>query len=164
MGQFSVGANSALPIGQKLTVKRYRHYRNSIRNRRIPLNHQGLCQQSRLLTPTGSPEAIALLQDQQFTPDVTRILRNIKAAHQVKSVELMVASNTITVANVGALLKATPTEQLADVPPAGTRQQNRTHGATGQAVERDELGSANRTEDSVLSKANQRGCSVFTQS
>ena len=63
------------------------------------------------------PEAIALLQDHQFAPDVTRILRNMKAARQVEAVELMVASNTITVAHVEALLKATPPEQRADVPP-----------------------------------------------
>ena len=37
-------------------------------NRRINLL-EGIC-----------PEAISLLQDKQFTPDVTRILRNMKAA------------------------------------------------------------------------------------
>ena len=37
-------------------------------NRRINLL-SGIC-----------PDAIALLQDHQFTPDVTRILRNMKAA------------------------------------------------------------------------------------
>ena len=57
-------------------------------NRRINLL-SGIC-----------PEAIARLQDHQFTPDVTRILRNMKAARQVEAVELMVASNTITVAHV----------------------------------------------------------------
>ena len=62
------------------------------------------------------PEAIAQLQDHQFTRDVTRILRNMKAAHQVEAVELMVASNTITLAHVEALLKATPPVQRADVP------------------------------------------------
>jgi len=75
-------------------------------NRRINLL-SGIC-----------PEAIALLQDHQFTPDVTRILRNMKAARQVEAVELMVVSNTITVAHVEALLKATPPEQRADVPPS----------------------------------------------
>ena len=55
---------------------------NSI-NRRINLL-EGIC-----------PEAITLLQDKQFTPDVTRILRNMKAARQVEAVELMIASNTI---------------------------------------------------------------------
>ena len=51
------------------------------------------------------------------TPDVTRILRNMKAARQVEAVELMIASNTITVAHAEALLKATPPEQRADVKP-----------------------------------------------
>ena len=41
-------------------------------NRRINLL-EGIC-----------PEAITLLQDKQFTPDVTRILRNMKAARQVE--------------------------------------------------------------------------------
>jgi|AntAceMinimDraft_1070359.scaffolds.fasta_scaffold25854_3 ParB-like chromosome segregation protein Spo0J len=72
-------------------------------NRRINLL-EGIC-----------PEAIDLLQDKQFTPDVTRILRNMKAARQVEAVELMVASNTITVAHAEALLKATPPEQRTDV-------------------------------------------------
>jgi hypothetical protein len=49
---------------------------------------------------------------------VTRILRNMKAARQVEAVELMIASNTITVAHAEALLKATPPEQRTDVKPA----------------------------------------------
>jgi ParB-like chromosome segregation protein Spo0J len=73
-------------------------------NRRINLL-EGIC-----------PEAIALLQDKQFTPDMTRVLRNMKAARQVEAVELMVASNTITVAHAEALLKATPHEQRTDLP------------------------------------------------
>ena len=73
-------------------------------NRRINLL-EGIC-----------PEAIALLQDKQFTPDMTRVLRNMKAARQVEAVELMIASNTITVAHAEALLKATPHEQRTDVP------------------------------------------------
>jgi ParB-like chromosome segregation protein Spo0J len=75
-------------------------------NRRINLL-EGIC-----------PEAITLLQDKQFTPDVTRILRNMKAARQVEAVELMIASNTITMAHAEALLKATPPEQRTDVKPA----------------------------------------------
>jgi ParB-like chromosome segregation protein Spo0J len=75
-------------------------------NRRINLL-EGIC-----------PEAIKLLQDKQFTPDVTRILRNMKSARQVEAVELMIASNTITVAHADALLKATPPEQRTDVKPA----------------------------------------------
>jgi hypothetical protein len=47
---------------------------------------------------------------------MTRVLRNMKAARQVEAVELMVASNTITVAHADALLKATPHEQRTDLP------------------------------------------------
>ena len=61
-----------------------------------------------------SPQAIALLQDQQFIPDVTRILRNMKPARQVEAVELMVASGTVSVAHADALLKATPPDQRCD--------------------------------------------------
>jgi ParB-like chromosome segregation protein Spo0J len=75
-------------------------------NRRINLL-EGIC-----------PDAIRLLQDQQFTPDVTRVLRNMKAARQVEAVELMIASSTITVAHAEALLKATPPEQRTDMKPA----------------------------------------------
>jgi len=74
-------------------------------NRRINLL-EGIC-----------PDAIKLLQDHQFTPDVTRVLRNMKAARQVEAVELMIASSTITVAHADALLKATPPEQRLDVKP-----------------------------------------------
>ena len=42
----------------------------------------------------------------------------MKAARQVEAVELMVASNTITVAHADALLKATPPEQRTDFKPA----------------------------------------------
>ena len=59
----------------------------------------------------------ALLQGHRFTPDVTRILRNMKAARQEEAVELRVASNTITV----------------------TEPQNRNHGATRHAREGNEL-------------------------
>lgn len=66
------------------------------------------------------PDAIARLQDKQFTPNVTRVVRNMKAARQVEAVELMVASNTITitVAHADALLKATPPEQRTDFKPS----------------------------------------------
>lgn len=74
-------------------------------NRRVNLL-EGIC-----------PEAIDLLQDKQFTPDVTRILRNMKGARQVEAVELMISSNTITVAHVEALLKATLPELRTDVRP-----------------------------------------------
>lgn len=75
-------------------------------NRRINLL-DGIC-----------PEAIDRLKDQQFTPDLARVLRNMKAARQVDAVELMIASSTITVAHAEALLKATPPDQRTDVSPA----------------------------------------------
>jgi hypothetical protein len=43
--------------------------------------------------------AINRLQDKQLNPDVTRILRSMTSARQVKAVELMVSSNTISVAH-----------------------------------------------------------------
>ena len=57
------------------------------------------------------PESITLLQDKQFTADVNLILRNIKTGRQMLAVELMIASNTITVAKAEALSKATPHKQ-----------------------------------------------------
>jgi len=72
-------------------------------NRRISLL-EGICAQ-----------AVALLEDAQFTPEVTRVLSKMKAERQVEAVELMVASNTISVAHVQALLKATPPEQRSDL-------------------------------------------------
>ena len=74
-------------------------------NSRINLLH-GIC-----------PKAVEMLQDHQFTPDVTRHLRKMKAARQIEAVELMIAANTITVAHADALLKATPPEQRSDYRP-----------------------------------------------
>lgn len=62
-------------------------------------------------------DAIARLQGKQFTPGITRVLRNMKAAWQVEAVELVVASNTITVAHADALFKASPPEQRTDFKP-----------------------------------------------
>ena len=74
-------------------------------NSRINLLH-GIC-----------PRAVDLLQDHQFTPDVTRSLRKMKAARQIEAVELMIAGNSLTAAHADALLKATPPEQRSDVAP-----------------------------------------------
>jgi len=79
-------------------------------NSRINLLH-GIC-----------PEAVELLQDHQFTPDVTRPLRKMKAARQIEAVELMIAANTITAAHADALLKATPPEQRTDYKPPQPEQ------------------------------------------
>ena len=74
-------------------------------NSRINLLH-GIC-----------PRATELLNEYQFTPDVTRHLRKMKAARQVEAVELMIAANSITAAHADALLKATPPEQRTDYKP-----------------------------------------------
>ena len=79
-------------------------------NSRINLLH-GIC-----------PKAVELLQDHQFTPDVTRHLRKMKAARQIEAVELMIAANTITAAHADALLKATPPEQRTDYKPPQLEQ------------------------------------------
>ena len=71
-------------------------------NSRINLLH-GIC-----------PRATELLNDHQFTPDVTRHLRKMKAALQIEAVELMIAANSITAAHADALLKATRPEQRTD--------------------------------------------------
>jgi hypothetical protein len=49
-------------------------------------------------------EAIKLLQDHQVTPDITLILRNMKAVRRVETAELMIASDTIIVAHANAPL------------------------------------------------------------
>jgi len=71
----------------------------STMNSRINLL-QGIC-----------PKAVELLQDHQFTPDVTRHLRKMKAARQIETVELMIAASTITATHADSLLKATLPEQ-----------------------------------------------------
>ena len=71
-------------------------------NRRVNLL-SGLCD-----------EAVELLQGKQFRPEVTRVLSQMKPARQVEALDLMVTSNTITVAHAEALLKATAPEQRRD--------------------------------------------------
>jgi hypothetical protein len=62
--------------------------------------------------------AVVLLRDQQFNPEVARVLRKMRPERQVEAVELMIAANAITVTYAEALLTATPPEQLADnLPP-----------------------------------------------
>jgi len=69
-------------------------------NRRINML-EGIC-----------PEAIELLNYKQFTPDVTRILCNMKSALQVEAVELMIASSTIIVTHAEREEKIAPIEQI----------------------------------------------------
>ncbi|WP_116327971.1 MULTISPECIES: plasmid partitioning protein RepB C-terminal domain-containing protein [Cupriavidus] len=60
------------------------------------------------------PEAVELLKDRQFSPDVTRAIRKMKPTRQVECVELMVTANNISVAYAEALLVATPVVRLID--------------------------------------------------
>lgn len=58
--------------------------------------------------------AVLLLRDQQFNPEVARVLRKMRPERQVEVVELMIAANSVTVTYAEALLTATPPEQLSD--------------------------------------------------
>lgn len=58
--------------------------------------------------------AVVLLRDQQFNPEVARVLRKMRPERQVEAVELMISANAVNVTYAEALLNATPSEQLAD--------------------------------------------------
>ncbi|MCT7296321.1 ParB N-terminal domain-containing protein [Ralstonia sp. CHL-2022] len=60
------------------------------------------------------PEAVDLLRDRQFSPELVRALRKMKPTRQVECVELMIAANNVTVAYAEALLVATPPARLVD--------------------------------------------------
>lgn len=57
-------------------------------------------------------EAVGLLKDKQFSASLSQVLRKMKPTRQVECVELMVATNNITVAYAQALLAATPSSML----------------------------------------------------
>lgn len=57
-------------------------------------------------------EAVRLLKDQHFSANLSPVLRKLKPTRQVECVELMVATNNITVAYAQALLAATPSNML----------------------------------------------------
>ena len=58
--------------------------------------------------------AVVLLRDQQFNPEVARVLRKMRPERQVEAVELMIAAKAVNVTYAEALLNATLPEQLAD--------------------------------------------------
>ncbi len=60
------------------------------------------------------PEAVDLLRDRQFSPEVARAIRKMRPTRQVECVELMIAANNVTVAYAEALLVATPAPRLID--------------------------------------------------
>lgn len=59
-------------------------------------------------------EAIRLLKDKNFSANLSPVLRKLKPNRQVECVELMVATNNITVAYAQALLAATPSNMLVN--------------------------------------------------
>ena len=59
-------------------------------------------------------EAISLLKDKQFSASLSPVLRKMKPTRQVECVELLVATDNITVAYANALLAATPSYMLVN--------------------------------------------------
>ena len=57
-------------------------------------------------------EAIALLEDRQFSTDVCRHVRKMKPTRQIECVELMISANNLTVSYAEALLAASPAAML----------------------------------------------------
>ena len=57
-------------------------------------------------------EAARLLKDQHFSANIGAVIRKLKPTRQVECVELMVATNNITVAYAQALVAATPSNLL----------------------------------------------------
>jgi len=60
------------------------------------------------------PEAMELLKDRQFSPEISRVIRKMKPTRQLECVELMVSANTLTVSYAEAMLVATPPDSLVD--------------------------------------------------
>lgn len=59
-------------------------------------------------------EATELLQDREFTTNVSRVLRQMKPLRQVECVELMISANNLTTSYADALLAATPAHMLGE--------------------------------------------------
>lgn len=53
-----------------------------------------------------------MLEDRQFSAELSRVIRKMKPTRQVECVELLVSANTMTVSYAEALLAATPPEML----------------------------------------------------
>jgi len=59
-------------------------------------------------------EAVRLLRDKHFSANLSPVLRKLKPTRQVECVELMVATNNITLSYAQALLAATPPNMLVN--------------------------------------------------
>ena len=60
------------------------------------------------------PEAVDLLKDRQFSPEISRLLRKMKATRQIECIDLMLSANSLTANYAVALLATTPTDLLVD--------------------------------------------------
>lgn len=60
------------------------------------------------------PEAQGLLEDRQFSTELSRVIRKMKPTRQVECLELMLSANNLSVPYAEALLAATPVEMLVD--------------------------------------------------
>lgn len=60
------------------------------------------------------PESQDLLKDREFSPELSRFLRQMKPTRQVECVELMLSANNLTVPYAEAMLLATPAELLVE--------------------------------------------------
>ena len=74
-------------------------------------------------------EAVRLLRDKHFSANLSPVLRKLKPTRQVECVELMVATNNITVAYAQALLAATPSNMLVN-----ERAQKKVKGVTADQM------------------------------
>ncbi|GBG12994.1 flagellar motor switch protein FliM [Novimethylophilus kurashikiensis] len=77
------------------------------------------------------PEAIEMLKDRQFSPEISRILRKMKPTRQLECVELMIAANNVGITYAQALLAATPVEFLVD-----GKKPSRLHGVSAEQMAR----------------------------
>lgn len=83
-------------------------------------------------------EAVGLLRDKQFSANLSPVLRKLKPNRQVECVELMLATNNITVAYAQALLAATPSSMLVN-----ERGQKKIKGVTADQMAKMEREMAN---------------------
>lgn len=60
------------------------------------------------------PEVRGLLEDRQFSTELSRVIRKMKPTRQVECLELMLSANNLSVPYAEALLAATPVELLLD--------------------------------------------------
>lgn len=59
-------------------------------------------------------EVTGMLEDRQFSAELSRVIRKMKPTRQIEAVELMISANNMTVAYAEALLAATPADLLVD--------------------------------------------------